>query len=70
MLRLLKSSLRAVAKRDDASRFELLTVLGRAVLPRYRFKWPQMAWWDDEEFNKYLARIGELVGKWGRAARA
>jgi len=62
MLRLLKSSLRAAAKRDDASRFELLTTLGQSILPRYRFKWPQMAWWDDQEFNRYLDRIGELHG--------
>ena len=62
MLRLLKSALRAAAKRDDASRFELLTSFGRKVLPRYRFKWPQMAWWDDEEFNRYLDRVGELHG--------
>lgn len=72
MLQLLKSSLRAAAKRDDASRFELLTTLARSILPRYRFKWPQMAWWDDEEFNRYLGRIGELHGhntdrKWALA---
>src|SRR5262245_6114882 len=62
MLQLLKSALRAAAKRDDASRFDLLTALGEAVLPRYRFKWPQMAWWDDEAFNRYLERVGELRG--------
>jgi O-methyltransferase len=72
MLRLLKLSLRAAAKRDDASRFELLTALGKSILPRYRFKWPQMAWWDDAEFNSYLSRIGELDGhntdrKWALA---
>ena len=62
MPRLLKASLRAAAKRDDASRFELLTALGRTFFPRYRFKWPQMAWWDDHEFNAYLGRVGELHG--------
>ena len=72
MLRLLKASLRAAARRDDASRFELLTAFGLTVFPRYRFKWPQMAWWDDANFNAYLGRVGELHGnntdrKWALA---
>jgi hypothetical protein len=75
MLQLLKLCLRAVTKRDDPSRFELLTALGGKILPRYRFKWPQMAWWDDEDFNRYLSRIGELHGyntdrKWALAQLA
>lgn len=49
-------------RRDDPSRFELLTALGAKILPRYRFHWPQMAWWDDPEFNNYLVRVGEING--------
>lgn len=62
MLQLLKALARAALRRDDASRFELLTALGASVLPRYRFHWPQMAWWDDAAFNAYLDRIGERRG--------
>ena len=42
------------------ARFVLLTDLGRALVPQYRFKWPAMAWWHDEPFNRYLARFGDL----------
>jgi hypothetical protein len=63
MLDLLKSAFRAATKRDEASRFELLLALGDKVFPRYRFRWPQMAWWDDDEFNAYLRRIGEYGGQ-------
>ena len=62
MWSLLKSFARATIRRDDASRFELLVALGAKVLPRYRFHWPQMAWWDDPAFNDYLQRTGELRG--------
>jgi hypothetical protein len=62
MWSLLKSFARATIRRDDASRFELLVALGAKVLPRYRFHWPQMAWWDDPTFNDYLQRTGELPG--------
>ena len=60
MLGLLRSFVRAAVRRDDASRFQLLTDFGARVFPKYRFHWAQMAWWDDAEFNAYLAKIGEL----------
>jgi hypothetical protein len=44
------------------SRFELLRNLGRIVVPGYRFHWPQLAWWQDEAFNFYLRRFGEIDG--------
>src|SRR5262245_25912072 len=60
MLDLLRSIARAAVRRDDASRFQLLTALGAKVFPKYRFHWAQMAWWDDADFNAYLTKIGEL----------
>ncbi len=43
-------------------RFQLLTEVGRALMPSYRFEWPQLQWWDDPAFNDFLARFGELNG--------
>jgi O-methyltransferase len=43
-------------------RFALLRRGARHILPEYRFKWPQMDWWNDAEFTAYLARFGELEG--------
>lgn len=43
-------------------RFYLLRKLASVVLPEYRFKWPQLAWWEDAAFNAYLARFNELDG--------
>jgi O-methyltransferase len=43
-------------------RFELLTQVGRNLLPKYRFTWPSLAWWDDAAFNTYLRRFGEDGG--------
>lgn len=40
-------------------RFHALAALARWLLPEYRFKWPQMAWWDEPAFNAYLDRFGE-----------
>jgi hypothetical protein len=48
--------------RGEAERFELLRRIGLRLVPRYRFKWPQMAWWGDEAFTAYLAAFGESDG--------
>lgn len=40
--------------------FYVLVALGRLLVPRYRFKWPQLEWWRDVAFSRYLARYGEL----------
>jgi hypothetical protein len=45
-----------------AARFEALREAGRRLVPEYRFKWPQMAWWQDREFAAYLERFGEADG--------
>lgn len=42
--------------------FNLLTMLGRRIMPSYRFTYPQMIWWDDTSFNSSLQRFGELDG--------
>ncbi len=43
-------------------RFYLLRRIAGWLLPEYRFKWPQMAWWQDRDFNAYLIRFGEEAG--------
>lgn len=47
---------------DLGARFELLTLIGRIVAPEYRFKWPFLDWWQDEEFDNFLEHFGE---RWG-----
>jgi len=49
----------ALHPRDELLRFTLLRRIGKSLIPRYRFNWPQIAWWDDESFNEYLRRFGE-----------
>lgn len=41
-------------------RFNLLRIIGRILVPSYRFKWPQIGWWDDSFFNEYLIRFSEI----------
>jgi len=43
-------------------RFYLLRRFAKYILPEYRFKWPQLDWWEDGEFNQYLTRFRELDG--------
>jgi hypothetical protein len=43
-----------------APRLWLLRLAGRLLVPSYRFKWPQLDWWKNEEFTRYLDRFGEL----------
>ncbi len=43
-------------------RFYILREIAKFLLPKYRFKWPQMGWWDDSFFNEYLIRFSELEG--------
>lgn len=47
---------------DDLGRFYFLRELAGYLRPDYRFKWPDVDWWQDEEFNHYLDRFGELGG--------
>ncbi len=48
--------------KDELLRFKLLRKIGKTVLPRYRFKWPQLSWWEDQSFNDYLHRFDEIRG--------
>ncbi len=52
--------------RDPATkremRFAMLWRLGKRIMPEYRFEWPQLAWWHDEAFNRYLKQFRELDG--------
>lgn len=43
-------------------RFFTLRFAGKVLLPEYRFKWPQMEWWGDLQFNEYLSRFREIRG--------
>lgn len=52
--------LRLISNRDSLLRFYLLQRVGRWLVPKYRFNWPQLAWWDDHEFNLYLHRFNEM----------
>jgi hypothetical protein len=42
-----------------AARFRLLQWAGKALVPSYRFKWPQLDWWRNEEFSRFLDQFGE-----------
>ena len=46
----------------DDMRLRLLWLLGRFIYPTYRFKWPQMDWLHDANFNRFLAQFGESNG--------
>jgi len=48
--------------KDTLVRFNALRWIGRILVPKYRFKWPQMAWWDEPGFNEYLVRFNEIDG--------
>src|SRR5215471_15931913 len=43
-------------------RFNALLKLGRWIMPEYRFHWPEMVWWRDQQFNSYLTRFSLLGG--------
>lgn len=64
LAQLLKAVVRAKTGTPDnlLQRFELLRLLADRVLPEYRFKWPQMDWWQSPAFNDYLDRFDERFG--------
>jgi O-methyltransferase len=49
-----------VEDRALAARMRLLRLAGLILVPSYRFKWPQLDWWRDREFTRFLHRFGEL----------
>jgi O-methyltransferase len=44
------------------NRFSLLRRAASYLLPEYRFKWPQMDWWNDRNFINYLKKFDEDDG--------
>jgi predicted O-methyltransferase YrrM len=42
--------------------FRWLLAFGKVICPGYRFHWPQLDWWDDQEFTDYLVRFNEEHG--------
>jgi O-methyltransferase len=48
--------------KDTLVRFDALRWIGSILVPKYRFKWPQMGWWDEPAFNEYLVRFSEMNG--------
>jgi O-methyltransferase len=40
-------------------RLKLLQAVGRLIVPGYKFQYPQMDWWQDQEFESYLAAFDE-----------
>lgn len=34
--------------------FQLLRIIGKYLYPEYRFKWPQLDWWSNQEFKDYV----------------
>ncbi|WNJ16894.1 TylF/MycF/NovP-related O-methyltransferase [Pontibacter sp. G13] len=46
-------------KNRPAIQFKLLTKIGNQLAPQYKFKWPQMAWWDQDEFGDFLELFDE-----------
>jgi hypothetical protein len=43
-------------------RFYVLRKIGALLLPKYRFKWPHIGWWNDHVFNEYLVKFDEIRG--------
>jgi O-methyltransferase len=62
MNRILHNLIRAKKPGYPLLRFEIVRRLAGLILPQYRFKWPQMAWWDDVFFNDYLKKFNEIDG--------
>ena len=42
--------------------FDLVTRLGRRLLPNYRFTWPELAWFQNRELRDVLSRFDESEG--------
>lgn len=47
----------AVGRGELLDRFFILRKIARVLLPEYKFKWPQLDWWDDPVFNRYLYKF-------------
>lgn len=58
----IKTLIRLIKSKDPLIAFEILRRVGKMIMPKYRFKWPQIGWWNDPMFNEYLTKFGEING--------
>lgn len=49
-------------KADETLGFRLITWLSKRFIPRYRFTWPELAWFQDPAIARVLARFDESDG--------
>ncbi len=54
--------MKSFIRREPLFRFKILYNIARIVMPEYRFKWPQLDWWDNEMFSHYLEQFDERYG--------
>lgn len=47
---------------DVYSSWQWLVAAGKILCPEYKFLWPQLDWWKDKKFAKYLQSIDEVDG--------
>lgn len=52
----------AILPESENERMEIMLALGKRLIPHYRFKWPEMDWWDNKEFTDYLTQFNEQDG--------
>lgn len=52
--------LKKIVTNDPVLRFELLTKISKLIFPRYRFKWPDVDWWNNDYFNGYLEKFDQI----------
>lgn len=62
MANLIKHLALGLVKKDPEARLRLLRRAANWLVPEYRMKWPQMAWWYDDDFTALLERFREVKG--------
>lgn len=50
---------KTLSRKSIEERFGLLVRIAGEVMPEYRLGWYQIHWWQDREFESFLARFGE-----------
>jgi len=56
------SALYKLTTGDPKIRLEILRQVAKLIYPTYRFKWPQLDWWNNDDFNHYLEKFNEKAG--------
>jgi len=51
--------IRNAFSKDETRKLNALSAFGRDLFPCYRFSWPEIDWWKNEEFNDFLERFNE-----------